>query len=152
MGDEDSTLVRDILKNNLLPLAKNTEGVSDLQFIFALRLLDAVCFPGDRDYGDQFLDRVRGKIGGALRENDRVLPRHLVSLQELLSTDNRDEIHSGIGVLDRPAIEALLEFTNEAEKDVTHQDSLMADQVPVPAIQLQAACIRMATKMVKSGG
>jgi hypothetical protein len=159
MGDKERTLVRERLKVNVTALSGKVEGkdtenprffASDLQFIFAMRLLDAAGDEDDRKQSAEFLDAVRTKVDDRLRNEDYLSdesPAHYLNLQQLLSSENYNEIYRGIGVLDKTSAEILYTLSRQTFEEKIRPATAGDVKVPTMAIQLSAACTRMVTKL-----
>ncbi|MFC2162580.1 hypothetical protein ACFLRF_02780 [Candidatus Altiarchaeota archaeon] len=159
MDEKERLLVRERLKANVTALGgKVEEGpegkpkffASDMQFNFAMRLLDAAGDHNDRRQSEEFLDAVRAKVDDRLRQEDYLpdeSPAHYNKLQQLLSSKNHNEIYRGIGVLDMTSSEILYTLSRETFEESPGHGKGGDVKVPTMAIQLGAACTRMATKI-----
>jgi len=144
MSPDERGLVRERLEDSLMVLGRDIKGVSDVQFLFHLKLLDAVKDDGDRRDDSDLLGRIRQKVGE--RAGDGPAPEELQTLQQTVSTDSLTELFRGTGALTGESLIVLYDATQQAMKDM-RGDKLSSREVPVLAVQLMAACMRAGLKI-----
>lgn len=148
MGPEELMVVRDVLKANIMVMARDVENVSDMQFIFAMQLLSGIGDEGDRKTTGILLGKImdgfnekmnKDRTGGLTQEGQ------YEDLLNLLSTGDIREI----GNLKKESINLLYELTGRAEREMHEEKTLHNTETPVLAVLLKAACIRVDVKLAQ---